>query len=85
MFLPVLLILLIPLISFLFGTIIPVTIPEGVGTALTSMFSFLNSLSFLIPVSTIGILLIATMYFQLTILLFRLIIWIIGLVRGNES
>lgn len=85
MFLPILLILLVPLISFLFGTIIPLTIPTGVATALTSMFSFLNSLSFLIPVSTIGVLLIATMYFQLSLLLFRLIMWVIALVRGNES
>jgi len=81
---PLVLLITIPLISFLLAQITFFTLPAGVTSAISNLFSYLSSFSFIIPVDTISTLLVLALVFQTAIVLFKASVWVIQHIRGNS-
>jgi len=79
---PLLLLVTLPLLSFLLAQINFFTLPVGVENAISSTFSYLSALDFIIPISTVSTLLVLALVFQTAIILFKASVWLIRHVRG---
>lgn len=77
------LLITIPAISFLLAQIDFFTLPDGVTTAITTIFSWMSALNFILPIDTISTLLVLALVFQTAIIVFKASVWIIRHLRGN--
>jgi len=71
------------IISFFVGLLPTVPIPAGALNAFTSVWTFINAYSFLLPVSTMLEVLSIVMTYYVAILVFDIALWIIHLLRGR--
>lgn len=80
---PLILLVTIPLISFFLGQINWFVLPAGFTTAISTLFGWMQSLNFVIPVDTITTLLALALVFQTALIVFKASIWFIRHLRGN--
>jgi len=71
------------LLAFIIGLLPVVALPTGVTDGITYIGSYLNSMAFLLPISTMFQVLALAMTFHVSILVWRLLHLIGGYIRGR--
>lgn len=68
-----------------FITLLPVAaFPSGITNAVNTIWGYINAVSFLLPVGTLVSVLAIAFAFHTTILLWRIVNYVMGYLRGNH-
>jgi len=70
-------------ITFFFGLMPALAIPDQFLSAVVQMIGYVNALNFLFPVSTLLQVLAIALTFHIGIMLWHFVLWIIHLIRGR--
>ena len=79
---PLLLLVTLPLISFLLAQISVFTLPVGVTDAIAQVFSYLSTLDFVLPITAVATLLPLALVFETLLIVFKAGMWIVRHIRG---
>jgi len=70
-------------LAFFVGLLPVVAMPSGWTSSLALIWYYVNSFSFLFPVTTLLTVLVFALSFHVIVLFFRFVLWIIHLIRGR--